>query len=210
MSPQKCWRRPRGFGRGRLIAKLFSVGSTRRTSCVFAPDTASASGTPPPSVRRERLVPDLPRSVGFGPVFFPAERSLRHRSVEALPAPIDALQLVVLSKRFLPESEEHAPLCPVRKIPVERGRRTELARCRIPLAAGPQHEQNPVEYSTPVDSGSAPELADSVPRQKRLDAIPEFVRSTPLFMGSNTLGHGLTPRRGVRGSIDSTPSRSLA
>src|SRR5271157_2815585 len=95
------------FGRGRRTAKLLRVGSTNRLSCTLAPATASARGTPSPSVRRERLVPDLARSVGLGPVFSPTQRRLRHRSIQALPAPVDPAQRVVFPERFFPEAEEH-------------------------------------------------------------------------------------------------------
>jgi hypothetical protein len=42
-------------------------------SGTFAAVITTASGTPPPSVRTWRLVPDFARSVGFGPVFFPTQ-----------------------------------------------------------------------------------------------------------------------------------------
>src|SRR5207247_1247768 len=143
LSPQKCCLRPPGFGRGRLTAKRLSVSRTRRMSCTLAPATARASGTPSPSVRRERLVPDLARSVGFGPVFFPTQRRLRHRSIEALPTPVDPFQFVVLPERLLPEPEEHPLLRQFLEVVMQRaGTTTEFPRSRLPLAAGPQDVEN--------------------------------------------------------------------
>jgi len=45
----------------------------------------------------------FPRSVGFLPVFFPTQRRLGHRSVHALPIPLDALEFVVFKECSLPQ-----------------------------------------------------------------------------------------------------------
>src|SRR3712207_8319772 len=71
---------------------LSMVVRTSFISFRFAPSTASPIGTPCPSVSRLRLTPRLPRSVGFGPVFFPPERCLRHRAIHTQPVPVQALQ----------------------------------------------------------------------------------------------------------------------
>lgn len=47
-----------------------------------------AGGMPPPSVIRRRLVPSLPRSVGFGPVLSPPAYG-QGCAVDAGPAPVD-------------------------------------------------------------------------------------------------------------------------
>lgn len=78
-------------GCGRRIGRLSKVASRSLMSCVFAPLTSTPNGTPQPSVSTDRFVPSLPRSVGFSPVFFPTPRRLGHRSVHALPIPLDAL-----------------------------------------------------------------------------------------------------------------------
>src|SRR5262245_49298273 len=57
-------------------------------SGVFAPVIVMAIGTPPPSVRMWRLVPDFARSVGLGPVFSPSQRGLVERRVGRLPRPL--------------------------------------------------------------------------------------------------------------------------
>ena len=44
----------------------------------------------------DRLTPNLPRSVGFLPVFFPAERRFGRRSIQRLPAPGDSFAPVVI------------------------------------------------------------------------------------------------------------------
>src|SRR5688572_19055913 len=49
---------------------LLSVSRASLKSTVFAPSTASPRGTPYESVSTLRLVPDLARSVGLGPLFF--------------------------------------------------------------------------------------------------------------------------------------------
>ena len=102
----------RGVGCGRRTGMLSSVASTNFWSCTLAPATATPIGTPRPSVSTERLTPSLPRSVGFFPVFFPAQRRLGHRPVQTLPLPIDALQVVVLFQGQSPQFVEHAASAP--------------------------------------------------------------------------------------------------
>src|SRR5439155_19045974 len=66
---------------------LAMVSAMSLWSFRFAPSIVSPTGTPAPSVRRLRLVPSLARSVGFGPVFFPAQRGFgsSHRPSPANP-----------------------------------------------------------------------------------------------------------------------------
>jgi hypothetical protein len=61
---------------------------------------------------RHRFTPSLARSVGLGPVFFPAERRLRHRAVHCEPRPVDPFELVVLQEAALPELKENAGVSP--------------------------------------------------------------------------------------------------
>jgi len=59
-------------------------------------------GTPCPSASRLRLTLLLPRLVGLGPDFFPAQRSFGHRSIQTEPIPVDAAQLIKLFDARLP------------------------------------------------------------------------------------------------------------
>src|SRR5215831_19489301 len=88
------------------------VARTNFISCRLAPSTTSPMGTPCPSVSRLRLTPDLPRSVGLRPVFFPPERGLGHRPVHRQPVPVDPAQFIKALHSRLPELEEHARLHP--------------------------------------------------------------------------------------------------
>ena len=58
-----------GSGRSTTMASL--VGPVNFMACPLAPATARPMGMPCPSVSKLRLVPDLPPSVGWGPVPFP-------------------------------------------------------------------------------------------------------------------------------------------
>src|ERR687886_2322448 len=100
-------------GSGRSATRLSMVARTSFMSCRLAPSTATPIGTPCPSVSRLRLTPCLPRSVGFGPVFFPPKRCLRHRSVHTQPVPVNALQLVKLFHSCKPEFLEDPRLDPL-------------------------------------------------------------------------------------------------
>src|SRR5688572_1332182 len=89
-------------GRGRLIGMLAIVSRASLKSTTFAPSTASPRGIPADSVSRLRFVPDLARSVGLGPLFFPSQRRLRHRAIHGQPVPVDADEFVVSFQRSHP------------------------------------------------------------------------------------------------------------
>lgn len=81
-------RRRRGPRRERTAGMPRMSGLRARLSCMFAPDTATASGMPWASDSTCSLLPFLPRSTGFGPVSDPAlwrERRPRQRSPRSGP-----------------------------------------------------------------------------------------------------------------------------
>src|SRR3989304_3186357 len=87
---------------------LSIVSRANLKSFTLAPATARPTGMPSPSVNMLRLTPRLARSVGLGPVFFPAQRGFRHGSVHRLPGPVEALQLLVLIQAQSPDQQEHS------------------------------------------------------------------------------------------------------
>src|SRR5512136_1428848 len=101
-------------------------------------------GMPRPSVSTERLTPSLPRSVGFFPVFFPAQRRLGLRPVKTLPPPSDAAVHVVTSQHSFPEVAEHAALRPFLEVAVDGAARPVVAGNRFPLTAGSQHVEDTI------------------------------------------------------------------
>ena len=78
-------------------------------------------GMPLASVTMLRLVPFLARSVGFGPVFFPSQGCLGHRSIHGKKTPVNALELVIAQKPMNPELLEDSRLHPLLKAPVSGG-----------------------------------------------------------------------------------------
>src|SRR5688500_12181748 len=128
---------------------LSKVSSTKRMSCVLAPLTAMPMGIPAPSVSNDRLVPDLARSVGFGPVFPPSERSLGHRPIDALPLPLNTLKFVILLQRHAPKVSEDSFGNQRLKVAVQAASRTELDRNSLPLASCPQNIKDTVNHLTP-------------------------------------------------------------
>src|SRR5438093_13116677 len=99
------------------MMRASSSSASAALSGVLAAVIANPIGTPPPSVRTWRLVPDFARSVGFGPVFFPAQWGFVQRGIGRLPGPLQALcGIIVLhdeDPHRLPHSaytsELHAP-----------------------------------------------------------------------------------------------------
>ena len=140
-------------------------------------------------------MPHLPRSVGLGPVFFPAQRRLRHRSVQALPAPVDPLR-ARRTPEALPSTGEEDPLLrPFLEVAVQRAGGAELRRGRLPLAARSQHVENAVQDLTAIhprptarwivryfgSSGSTRSQSSSETRQRVARFVPFPI--TPPYIG---------------------------
>ncbi len=87
----------------------------------WAPSILTPMGTPCPSVSRRRFTPPLPRSVGVGPVFFPAQRGFGHGPVHGQPLPVDPPPFLEALDASLPECEKDVCLHPFLE-PIVRGR----------------------------------------------------------------------------------------
>lgn len=84
--------------------------------------------------------------MGFLPVFFPPEGRLGQAPVHAQPAPVDALEEVILQQASLPELQEDAGLHPQLKAVVGGGTGTEDGGVqRLPRAAGAQDVEDGVQ-----------------------------------------------------------------
>src|SRR5439155_1806007 len=161
---------------------LSRVSFASLKSLRLAPSTASPIGTPPPSVSKLRFTPSLARSVGFGPVFFPSQRSFGHGSVHRLPAPVNAFEFVVGGQALLPQLRKHPGAHPVLKPPMGGGTAADARRIQcVPLRAGAQHEQNPVQRLAVGHAGSPAPPARSSLRlgQQRFDFTPQSVGHEP-------------------------------
>lgn len=135
-------------------------------------------GTPCPSVRRLRLTPRLPRSVGLGPLFFPCQRGFGHRTVHTQPLPIDPVQFVKAFQTALPEFHKDAFRFPFLKTGVGSRTRTEVRFIQsFPLTARPQHIENAIGTFSIRNTGTPPAEAMGilVNRQQGLEDCPERV-----------------------------------
>src|SRR5437763_16561306 len=103
-----------------------SSSASAALSGVLAPVMTSAMGAPPPSVRTWRLVPDLARSVGFGPVFFPTQRRFVQGRVGGLPGPFQALRGVIVLEEQPPHRRPHAVVDQALEPSMNRGARNDL------------------------------------------------------------------------------------
>jgi len=172
---------PCGFfrvGFGRLTGMLFNVASTILESCRLAPSMANPIGTPSPSVSKLRLTPSLARSVGLGPIFFPAQRCLGHRAVDGLPCPIDTFHLIILPESGGPKLLKNARRYPFLKSVMRRTTRTNSSGIQgIPLATCSQHEENGVQAHTVIDSWSptSETMRVLVLRQQWLNLVPQLI-----------------------------------
>jgi hypothetical protein len=98
------------------------VALNKRTSWRCAPSTTNARGIPAPSVKRLRLVPRLPRSVGLAIASGAGERGFGHHAIHRLP-----------------QSCEEARSFPGLKAIMHRRTRSHFSWQGIPLDARSQH-----------------------------------------------------------------------
>ena len=157
------------------------VARTSFISCRLAPSTAKPMGIPCPSVSRLRLTPRLPRSVGFGPVFFPPERCFRHRAIHAQPVPINPVQFSELLYPSVPELQKDLCLHPLLKAVVGGGLGTEVGMVQgCPLPPGTEDENDGVGTAAVGDARAAATKAMRIHPHgdERLEDRPEFIRDT--------------------------------
>lgn len=114
-------------------------------SGTLAPAMTTPSGPPSPSTSRLFLVPGLPRSVGFLPVFFPPEPGLAQHPVGRLPLPVHRPELVARLDQHCPDLLEDPVPAPPLEPAVHRAVVAELLGELVPLAAAAEAEDDPVE-----------------------------------------------------------------
>src|SRR4051794_20061845 len=166
-----------GSGRSMTIASI--VASKSFCSTTLAPAITTPSGPPSPSVRRLFLVPFLPRSVGFLPVFFPPEPGLAQHRVGRLPLPLHPAEFVALGDQDRPDLLEDAPLDPPLEPTVDGALGAVPLGELVPLAATAQPEDDPVEGPPPVGRRAAGGFPGPEPLEDRLDPLPQRVGDLP-------------------------------
>src|SRR3954468_23363342 len=166
-----------GSGRSMTIASI--VASKSFCSTTLAPAVTTPSGPPSPSVRRFFLVPFLPRSVGFLPVFFPPEPGLAQHRVGRLPLPLHPAELITLGDQDRPDLLEDAPFDPPLEPVVDRALGAESLGQLVPLAAAAHPEDDRVEHLPPVGDPASGGLLGPELLEDRLDPSPEFVGDLP-------------------------------
>jgi hypothetical protein len=121
--------------------------------------------------------------VGFLPVFFPPERSLGHATVHAQPGPVDALPVIVGQQTPLPHVAEDTGSDPFLKAIMRGGAGTEAGGVeRLPLTAGPEHEEDGLHADAVGGawSAAAEAMGVFVDRKQHLDGLPEILGDMPL------------------------------
>ena len=113
---------------GRAQTMRRSVASSSFTSCALAPLATRDSGMPRASTSRLRLRPFFPPIGGMGAHTRLRQGCLAHAPIDALPAPGDALHLIVFGQPCLPEAKKKSCLLPALKMSMHRTGTAELAR----------------------------------------------------------------------------------
>ena len=178
---------------------LSSVASTSFLSWRLAPSTARPTGTPLASVSRLRLVPRLPRSVGFRPVRSPPSGALVMAPSIASHSQSSPFISSYSCRPRGPEVDEDAGGGPLLEAAVGRGVRADAGGVQgPPLAAGAEHEEDGVHGLAVGDPGVvAAQRMGGPGRQQRYDAFPQRVGDTPLIIdGRSGVGRGAGPSLG--------------
>ena len=170
-----------------------------RTSFIswrLAPSTARPTGMPPASVNRLRLTPLLPRSVGLGPVFPPAQRGFGQGPVHAQPTPVQTLQIVIAFQPGPPQLQEHPGGGPFLKAQVRGGAGANARGIQgLPLATGAKHVEDAVGAGPVRDPGAASAQGMGIhPLGK------EWGQRLPQFVGYLEGAGGGVGRRGRAGA----------
>src|SRR3954452_14680254 len=166
-----------GSGRSTTIASIVSLRSF--CSTMLAPAITTPNGPPSPSVSRLFLVPFLPRSVGFLPVFFPPEPGLAQHRVGTLPLPLHPAEFVALGDQDRPDLLEDAPRGPPLEPVVARALGPEPLGELVPLAAAAHPEDDRVEHLPPEGMASAGGLLGPEFLEDRFDPLPQVVGDLP-------------------------------
>src|SRR5450631_847478 len=161
------------------------------------------SGTPRASTNSIRLLPFFPPIRGVWPDRFLRQRGFHQSPVHALPAPGDALHVVVLGQPGLPQDAEESSALPLQEAFVDCTRAAEaLLGQRLPLAARAQYIHDRFEHRARTlwlasAARLAPEFllaqASRPLRHERFDPPPKFVRYFP--RGQFGLRQWLSPLR---------------
>src|SRR4051812_20419343 len=172
-------------------------------STMLAPAITTPRGPPLPSVSKLFLVPCLPRSVGFLPVFSPPGPGLAQHRIGRLPLPVHPAELVALLDQHRPDLLEDAALDPPLEPVVDGALGAVPLGQLLPLAAAPHPEDDPIEHLPPVGDVASGGLPGPVLLEDRLDPPPEFVGDLPdraQRLGSRlAAGHGSGPPCGGPG-----------
>ena len=163
------------------------VSGNRQLSWMFAPLTASDSGTPRPSTRRLHLRPFFPLVGGVGTHRLLRCRSFVLGSVDALPAPGYAFHLVVLGQPGPPYLKEKTCLLPALEMSVHCAGGTKFPGQSLPLASGAEHihdrrEDLPRRHGLSTGARLTLVLAVRLTNtrwNKRLDLAPQLIRYRP-------------------------------
>src|SRR5512135_2517798 len=148
-------------------------------SRTLAPAITTPSGPPSPSTTSAFLVPFFPRSVGFGPTFFPPEPSLAQRGIRTLPLPIHRTQLVALPDEGRPDPFHDTSGAPALEPIVDGALGAELAGELLPLAAGAHPEDDPVEGGAPIGDPAAGRLLRPELPEDGEDLLPQGIGDLP-------------------------------
>ena len=180
----------------------------------LAPSTAKPTGMPWASVRRLRLTPPLPRSVGLGPVFPPAQGRLGHSPIHAHPTPVQPLQFVVTFQSHSPQFQEHSSGNPFLKAQVGGGPRADACGIQgFPLASGAQHVEDAIGAGAIGNPGpaTAEPMGVHMLWDQGLQHFPELVRDLETASGRIGLCGWAIPLRTWRLAVSPfTHSPSLA
>ncbi len=154
------------------------------------------------SANRRRLTPLLPRSVGLGPVFSPAQGGFGHRPVPAQPTAVQTLQLIVTFQTHPPQLPEHPSGGPLLEAQVGGGAGADPRGVQgLPRAAGAQHRADAVGASPGALGGLRPGDGCSPLGKQRGQRFPQFIGYLEGAAGPVRFGLGYTSATSAKAKV---------
>ena len=147
-------------------------------SWALAPATTTLSGPPLASARMLRLLPALPRSVGWRRVP-PPQTGLAHGAVSRLPFPVHRSQFLALLNQHRPDALQNAEFNPALEGLMDGAVVSQFPGQAVPVATGAHPEYDAVQDS-PRLNALAPRGLGRVHLQNGwLNPFPQIIRDFP-------------------------------
>lgn len=152
------------------------AASSSSESWTLAAERTIASGMPVRSTTRWRLLPALPRSVGFGPVAAPPFGGDTRR-VQRCPRPVKLVRIRRALEQYVMQSLPYPSLLPIAQSSPARhpAATAQLLRKQLPADATLEHKNDATQYLAVIQAWAPTLGLGRRRRNERRDNCPQSV-----------------------------------